>query len=110
MDPEQQSNLAQEAGIEPAPCHHCAAFLQEVLSELRLLRDQVAKLASNPGQGTVLDLNEAAAFLRTSRRSVERKIASGQLHAAKLSPGQQGAVRVTKSELERFLEQRTRSR
>ena len=58
----------------------------------------------------LLTIDEAAAELRISGKSVHRLISAGELAACDVSTGKRARTRVTRRALERFIEARTSDR
>jgi len=97
----------------PAPrTGHPGGTVAELAAEVQRLTAEVRGLHMNHGErsaAAVLSLGDAAAYVGVSRRTLERWIAAKRVRASKLAPGAQGSVRVLRSELDRFLAERTRS-
>lgn len=99
-EPEQSDQPGQAPQVDPVGTPPWASLL---LAEIKLLRQALERDVDG-----LLDLSEAAAYLRCDPRTVKRYVAAGLLKAAKIGNGRNGAIRFRRPDLERFVATRVR--
>jgi excisionase family DNA binding protein len=91
--------------LEPSDLETLGAAMQPMIREL--LREELAsalpsRREARPVEPLVLTLEDAAALLSMSKRSVERLVSEGVLPSVKLD----ARVRIARRDVERLIEQR----